>query len=115
MRKATLLITLVLVIAVIAVLHSNAVAQDKSMHPQMQQNLHELSTLMADVSNQLSTGKMSPDAQKTAAAITKQASQMLQELSGIGGGVHYGHKKKIEKMKKAWSPWGEDGEGGSKD
>jgi hypothetical protein len=35
MRKATLLITLVLVIAAIAVLHSNAVAQDQSMHPQM--------------------------------------------------------------------------------
>ena len=32
-----------LVIAVIAVLHSNAVAQDKSMHPQMQQNLQSQS------------------------------------------------------------------------
>jgi hypothetical protein len=115
MRKATLLITLVLVIAAIAVLHSNAVAQDKSMHPQMQQNLHEMSTLMADVSKQLSTGKMSPDAQKTAAAITKQVSEMLQELSGTGDVDHQGHKKKVEKMKKAWSPWGEDGEGGSKD
>ena len=105
MRKGTLLITLVLVIAVVAVLHSNAVAQDQSMHPQMQQNLHEMATLMADVSKQLSTGKMSPDAQKTAASITKQVSQMLQELSGLGGGVHHGHKKKIEKMKKAWNPF----------
>ena len=105
MRKGTLLITLVLVIAVIAVLHSNAVAQDQSMHPQMQQNLHEMATLMADVSKQLSTGKMSPDAQKTAASITKQVSQMLQELSGLGGGIHHGHKKKIEKMQKAWDPF----------
>ena len=105
MRKGTLLITLVLVIAVIPVLISSAVAQDQSMHPQMQQNLHEMSTVMTDISKQLSTGKMSPDAQKTAAAITKQVSQMLQELSGLGGGVHHGHKKKIEKMKKAWDPF----------
>ena len=105
MRKATLLITLVLVIAVIAVLNSNAVAADQSMHPQMQQNLHEMSTLMADVSNQLSTGKMSPDAQKTAASITKQVSEMLQELSGTGDVDHQGHKKKVEKMKKDWSPF----------
>ena len=40
MRKGALLITLVLVIAVIAVWNGNAVAQDQSMHPQMQQNLH---------------------------------------------------------------------------
>jgi hypothetical protein len=42
-------------------------------------------------------------------------SQILQELSGLGDGVHRDHKKKIEKMKKAWDPWGEDREGGSKD
>jgi septal ring factor EnvC (AmiA/AmiB activator) len=67
MRKGTSILTLVLVIAVIPVLNSNAVAQDQSMHPQMQQNLHEMSAVMADISNQLSTGKMSPEAQKTAA------------------------------------------------
>jgi hypothetical protein len=105
MRKGTLLITLVLVIAAIAVLHSNAVAQDKSMHPQMQQNLHEMSTLMTDISKQLSTGKMSPDAQKTAAVCAEQVSQILQELSGTGDADHQGHKKKVEKMKKDWNPF----------
>ena len=105
MRKGTLLITLVLVIAVIAVLNSNAVAQDQSMHPQMQQNLHEMSTLMTDISKQLSTGKMSPDAQKTAAVCAEQVSQILQELSGTGDVDHQGHKIKVEKMKKAWNPF----------
>ncbi len=105
MRKGTLLITLVLVIAVIAVLNSSAVAQDQSTHPMMQQNLHEMSTVMTDISKQLSTGKMAPDAQKTAAACMIQASQMLQELSGTGDVDHQGQKKKIEKMKKAWNPF----------
>ena len=105
MRKGTLLITLVLVIAVIAVLNSSAVAQDQSMHPMMQQNLHEMSTVMTDISKQLSTGKMAPDAQKTAAACMIQASQMLQELSGTGDVDHQDHKKKVGKMKKAWNPF----------
>ena len=96
---------MVLVIAVIPVLHSNAVGQDQSMHPMMQQNLHEMSTVMTDISKQLSTGKMAPDAQKTAAACMIQASQMLQELSGTGDVDHQDQKKKVEKMKKAWNPF----------
>ena len=115
MRKKTLLIKWLLVIAINSILNINAVAQNQPLDPQMQQNLHDMSALMTDISRQLSTGKMSPDAQRTAALVTKQVSQMLQELSGLGGGVHHGHKKKIEKMKKAWSPWGEDAEGGSLD
>jgi hypothetical protein len=105
MKKRTLLLSIVFVFTLVAIVHSAAIAQDQSLHPQMQQNLHEMSTVMADISNQLSTGKMSPDAQKTAALITKQVSQILQELSGLGGGLHHGHKKKIEKMKKAWDPF----------
>ena len=105
MRKVTSLITLVLVISVIPGLNSNAVAQDQTMHPQMHQNLHEMSMMMADISNQLNTGKMSPDAQKAAALITKQMSQIFQELSKLGDGIHYSHKKQIDKMKKAWDPF----------
>jgi hypothetical protein len=108
MKKRTLLLSMVFVFALVAVVNNAAVAQDQSLHPQMQQNLHEMSAVMADISNQLSTGKMSPDAQKTAALIMKHASQILQELSGLGGGVHHGHKKKIEKMKKDWDPFAEE-------
>jgi len=102
-------------IAVIPFLNGNAVAQDQAINPQMQQNLKEMAAVMADISNQLSTGKMSPDAQKTAALITKQVSQILQDLSGTADADHQGHKKKVEKMKTDWSPWGEDAEGGSLD
>jgi predicted PurR-regulated permease PerM len=115
MRKGTLLLILVLAITVIPVLISNAVAQDQSLNPQMRQNLQEMSAVMADISNQLRTGKMSPDAQKTAALVTKQVSQILQELSGTADADHQGHKKKVEKMKKDWNPWGSADEGGAKD
>ena len=107
MRKGTLLITLVLVIAVIAVLNNNAVAQDQSMHPQMQQNLSDMSKMMEDISAQLSTGKMTPEAQKTAGIITQQASQLLQELAGIGSETHSKHQTDIKKMKKSWDPFAE--------
>ena len=115
MRKGKLLVTLVLAMTAIPVLISNGFAQDQSINPQMLQNLQEMSTLMKSVSMQLSTGKMSMDAQKTAALITKQVSQILHELSGPGEADHLGHKNRVAKMKKDWSPWGEEGEGGSKD
>ena len=116
MRKKTLLMTLVMVIAVIPILKSGAVAVLLTpMNPQMQQNLQDMSKLMTSISNELSTGKMSMEAQQEAASITKQVSQILQELTESGFSKHDVHKARIEKMKKAWSPWGEDGEGGSKD
>jgi hypothetical protein len=105
MRKWSLLIKMVVVIAVIPVLHSNAVAQDQSMHPELQQNLQKMSKMMADISKALGTGKMSPDAQKEAAFITDQVSQILQELSGTGDVDHQSHKNKIEKMNKSWDPF----------
>jgi hypothetical protein len=114
-RKGTLLLTLVLAMTVIPVLISNAFAQDQSLNPQMRQNLQEMSTLMESVSRQLSTGKMSMDAQKTAALVTMQVSQILHELAGPGDADHHGHKKKVEKMQKDWNPWGLDDEGGAKD
>lgn len=112
MRKKTFLIKWLLVIAVNSILNINAVAQNQPLDPQMQKNLHDMSALMTDISRQLSTGKMSPDAQRTAASVTKQVSQILQELSGLGSGIHHDHKRKIEKAKKAWNPWGEDTGGG---
>jgi hypothetical protein len=115
MRKGALRLTMLVAITVIPVLISNGFAQDQSMNPQMRGNLQEMSTLMESVSMQLSTGKMSMDAQKTAALITKQVSQVLHELSGPGDADHLGHKNRVAKMRKDWDPWGLDGEGGSKD
>ena len=115
MRKATLLLTLVLAITVIPVLSSDAIAQDQSLHPELQLNLEKMSKVMADIAKALGTGKMSPDAQKSAAYVTDQVSQILHELSRPGVVNHQSHKKKVEVMKKKWNPWGVDDEGGSKD
>jgi hypothetical protein len=84
-------------------MHSAAIAQDQSLHPQMHQNLYDMSELLKDISLQLSTSKMPPEAQKTAGEITHRMSEILLDLSGLG--VHYNHQNKIKKMKKRWDPW----------
>jgi hypothetical protein len=48
---------------------------------------------------------MTPEAQKTAGIITQQASQLLQELAGLGSETHSKHQKDIKKMKKSWDPF----------
>ena len=108
MKKRTLLLSMVFVFALVAIVNSAAIAQDQSLHPQMHQNLSDMSKMLEDISAQLSTGKMTPDAQKTAGNITQQASQLLQELAGLGSETHSKHQTDIKKMKKSWDPFAEE-------
>jgi hypothetical protein len=71
----------------------------------MHHNLNDMSEMLEDISAQLSTGKMTPEAQKTAGEITQQMNHILQELAGLGGGIHYNHQADIKKMKKSWDPF----------
>jgi uncharacterized cupredoxin-like copper-binding protein len=105
MKKRTLLLSMVFVFALVAIVNSAAIAQDQSLHPQMQQNLNDMSKMLKDISAQLSTGKMTPEAQKTAGKITQRMSHVLQDLAGLGHGIHSKHQKDIKKMKKDWDPW----------
>jgi uncharacterized protein YukE len=105
MKKRTLLLSMVFVFALVAIVNSAAIAQDQSLHPQMHQNLNDMSEMLEDISAQLSTGKMTPDAQKTAGKITQRVSQLLQELAGGGSEIHSKHQTDIKKMKKDWDPW----------
>lgn len=108
MRKVILLTTWVMVVAIISVMNSPAVADViQPMNPQMKQNLQDMSKLMVSLSNKLSTGKMSMEAQEAAASITKQVSQILQELSG-GGRKYAVHKESLDQMKKSWQPFTEE-------
>jgi uncharacterized protein YukE len=102
MMKRTLLLSMVFVFALVAIVNSAAIAQDQS-----HQNLKDMSELLKDISAQLSTGKMTPEAQKTAGNITQQASQLLQELAGLGSETHSKHQTDIKKMKKSWDPFAE--------
>ena len=108
MKKRTLLLSMIFVFALVAIVNSAAIAQDQSLHPQMQQNLSDMSKMMEDISAQLSTGKMTPDAQKTAGKITQRMSHILQDLAGLGHGIHSKHQTDIKKMKKSWDPFAEE-------
>ena len=105
MKKRTLLLSLVFVFALVAIVNSPAIAQDQSVQSQMHQNLNDMSKLLKDISAQLSTGKMTPDAQKAAGKITQQVSQLLQDLAGIGSETHAKHQTDIKNMKKSWDPF----------
>jgi hypothetical protein len=48
---------------------------------------------------------MTPDAQKTAGKITQRMSHILQDLAGLGHGIHSKHQTDIKKMKKDWNPF----------
>jgi hypothetical protein len=103
MKKRTLLLSMVFVFALVAIVNSTAIAQDQSIHPQMYQNLNDMSEILKDISFQLSTGKMIPEAQKAAGKIMQRMSQNLQELARLGDGMHYIHQKHIREMKKSWN------------
>ena len=108
MKKRTLLLSMIFVFALVAIVNSAAIAQDQSLHPQMQQNLSDMSKMMEDISAQLSTGKMTPSAQKTAGKTIQRVSHILQELAGGGSEIHSKHQTDIKKMKKDWDPFAED-------
>jgi uncharacterized cupredoxin-like copper-binding protein len=107
MKKRTLLLSMVFVFALVAIVNSAAIAQDQMITQQMHQNLNDMSEMLEDISAQLSTGKMTPDAQKTAGKITQRMSHILQDLAGLGHGIHSKHQTDIKKMKKDWNPFAE--------
>jgi len=104
MKKRSLLSGL-FVLAIFAIVINAANAQDQPAQSQMHQNLKDMSELLKDISAQLSTGKMTPEAQKAAGKITQQVSRLLQDLAGIGNEIHSKHQTDIKKMKKSWDPW----------
>ena len=107
MRKLTLFFSCTLAIALVLVSFSNAPAEViQPMNPQMKQNLQDMSRLMASISNDLGSGQMSMEAQQAAASVTKQVSQILQELAE-GNRKYDVHKDGVDQMKKAWQPFTE--------
>ena len=107
MKKKTTGLSLVIFFALVAFVNSAAIAQDQMITQQMHRNLNDMSQMLEDISAQLSTGKMTPEAQKKAGKITQKMSHILQELAGLGGGVHYNHQTDIKNMKKSWDPFAE--------
>ena len=72
----------------------------------MQKNLSNLSDLNARWSKELSTGKVTPEAQKKLAELLDETSKILQEMSEkTEEQMHMENSMKIEKMKKEWDPF----------
>ncbi len=76
----------------------------------MQQNCKNLSDMTAKWSNQLNSGKITPEAQAKLAELLAETSQILQQMSeNSGEQVHMENSVKIEQMKKAWDPFDTSG------
>ncbi len=79
-----------------------AIAGDHSM----QTNLNDLAEIMTKWSNQLSSGKMTPEAQEKLSELLNETSQVLRELSAKSGhDMNTKHHMMIEKMKTEWDPF----------
>ena len=76
----------------------------------MQQNCKNLSELTSKWSNQLKSGKITPEAQAKLAELLAETSQILQEMSeNSGEQMHMQNSVKIEQMNKAWDPFDTSG------
>ena len=72
----------------------------------MQHNCKNLSELTARWSNQLSSGKLTPEAQEKLAELLYLASQVLKDMSEKSDEQMYiDHSEKIDQMHKEWNPF----------
>jgi uncharacterized membrane protein len=72
----------------------------------MQQNCKNLSELTSKWSNQLASGKLTPEAQAKLAELLAETSQILQEMSEKSGEqMHMQNSVKIDQMQKDWDPF----------
>ncbi len=72
----------------------------------MQQNCQNLSDLTSKWSNQLKSGKLTPEAQEKLAELLAETSQILKAMSEKSGDhMHKENSMKIEKMNKEWDPF----------
>ena len=76
----------------------------------MQQNCKNLSELTSKWSNQLKSGKITPEAQEKLAELLAETSQILKDISEKSGEqMHMDHSAKIDQMNKEWDPFDTSG------
>ena len=72
----------------------------------IQQNCKNLSELTSKWSNQLKSGKITPEAQEKLAELLAETSRILQEMSEKSGEqMNMDHSTKIDQMNKEWDPF----------
>ena len=76
----------------------------------MQQNCKNLSELTGKWSDQLKSGKITPEAQAKLGELLAETSQILQEMGEKSGEqMHMQNSVKIQKMEKSWDPFDTSG------
>ena len=91
-----------IVISALMIFTGSALAGDSMM----QQNCKNLSELTSKWSNQLASGKLTPEAQAKLAELLAETSQILQEMSEKSGEqMHMQNSVKIDQMQKDWDPF----------
>ncbi|MGD8662713.1 MAG: hypothetical protein PVH37_22405 [Desulfobacterales bacterium] len=89
-------------IFVLKIFSSSALAGDSTM----QRNCKNLSELTSKWSKQLSSGKLTPEAQQKLAGLLSLTSKVLQDMSEkTGEQMHMENSMKIKKMKSEWDPF----------
>lgn len=104
LRSNHLKILMILLFSIFALMifTSFALAGDSTM----QRNCKNLSELTSKWSKQLSSGKITPEAQEKLAELLSLTSQVLQDMSEKSGEqMHMENSMKIEKMKSEWNPF----------
>ena len=73
---------------------------------EMNSNLNDIADQLSRWSKQSSTAKMTPEAQKALSELLAEASRIIKEMAGEGGGnMEMEHKAKIKMMEKTWDPF----------
>ena len=90
---------MIFVFSIVAIMNSTAIANAQSIPSQKYQNLNDMAARLGDISAQLSTGKMTPEAQKSAAETIQGISHSLQDRAFLGNGSY---QAQITKIKKYW-------------
>ena len=102
MQNRTLILSMIFVFALVAIMNSTAIAKGQSIPSQKYQNLNDMSATLGDISAQLSTGKMTPEAQKSAAEIIQGISHSLQDRADLGNGIHHTRQAQTTTIKQYW-------------
>lgn len=72
----------------------------------MQKDLNDLSDLTSRWSKQLSSGKLTPEAQEKLAELLARTSQVLKDMSGKSvNKMQMDYNNKIDQMKMEWKPF----------
>jgi hypothetical protein len=120
MKKMTVILISVMTIAVLitfntAIASNGSTEIDKSgQTPSLSitpEEMEKLSTLVANIANEVKIGNMTPEVQARTAEILIHVSHMLSVMASPDDNMTYSiikrENKEVKEVEKEWNPWGE--------